>query len=152
MTDKTAPVAGSGEALAAELEAAFPGGETIGVRVSPEMWQRILAALTRSSDGVGEDLAACERAIERMGWPEIDAFMREPGQSPREDAGGYLLRKIKTLFGIKPDKLETYREAATRLVEEARANGGGSMKEQAERIARQALAAHQQAQPAGDQP
>lgn len=66
------------------------------------------------------DLEACERAIDRMGWPEIDAFMHEPGQSPYEDAGGFLLRKIKTLFGIKPDHLETYQEAARRLVAEAR--------------------------------
>lgn len=71
-----------------------------------------------------DDLAACERAIERMGWPEIQAFMEEPGQSPHEDAGGYLLRKIKALFGIKPDRLETYREAAQRLVAEARAQAG----------------------------
>lgn len=77
-------------------------------------------------DDVEADLAACDRAIERMGWPEIQAFMAEPGQSPYEDAGGYLLRKIKTLFGIKPNRLETYREAAGRLVAEARAQGGGS--------------------------
>ena len=86
------------------------------------------AAVAR--EGVDADLAACERAIERMGWAEIEAFMAEPGQSPYEDAGGFLLRKIKTLFGIKPDRLETYREAATRLVAEARAQKGGSHKDQ----------------------
>jgi hypothetical protein len=85
---------------------------------------------TNTSEGVEDDLAACERAIDRMGWPEINAFMGEPGQSPYEDAGGYLLRTIKALFGIKPDKLETYREAAHRMVKEARDQGGGSLKDQ----------------------
>lgn len=84
---------------------------------------------TEPQEVVEADLAACDRAIERMGWDEIRAFMGEPGQSPYEDAGGHLLRKIKTLFGIKPDRLETYREAARRLVAEAKAQDGGSMKD-----------------------
>jgi|TARA_R100000479_G_scaffold176487_1_gene131362 hypothetical protein len=80
------------------------------------------------------DLAACERAIERMGWDEIRAFEAQPGQSPHEDGGGFKLRRIKALFGIKPDRLETYREAARRLVAEAEAQGGGSMQEQYNRL------------------
>jgi len=67
-----------------------------------------------------EDLAACERAIDRMGWPELHAFFGQPGQSPSEDAGGHLLRKIKSLFGITPDPVESYRDAMRGLVDEAK--------------------------------
>jgi len=67
-----------------------------------------------------EDLAACERAIDRMGWPELHAFFGQPSQSPSEDAGGSLLRKIKCLFGIRPDPVESHRDAMRRLVDEAK--------------------------------
>ena len=63
--------------------------------------------------------AACERAIERMGWPEIHAFNAElhRGQSIYEDAGGFMLRAIRRLFGLAArDDVVTYQEAVRALV------------------------------------
>lgn len=62
---------------------------------------------------------ACERAIARMGWAEIDAFHAElrRGQSIYEDAGGYFLRAIRRLFGLPArDVVVTYQEAARALL------------------------------------
>jgi len=53
-----------------------------------------------------------ERVINRMGWPEIHAFHERIGQDVYEDAGGFMIRKIKRLFGIKRDAVQTYQEAA----------------------------------------
>jgi len=56
-----------------------------------------------------------------LGWPDIRRFqdaLRE-GQGVREDGGGFFVRCIKALFGIKADPVETYREAARRLLKEA---------------------------------
>ena len=67
------------------------------------------------------ETAACERAIDRMGWPEINAFHSEfrRGQSVYEDAGGFLLRAIRKLFGLQPrDGVVTYRDAADAMVAE----------------------------------
>lgn len=64
-----------------------------------------------------------EAAIDRMGWNEIHAFNAElrRGQSIYEDAGGYFMRCIKALFGIKPqNEVVTYQQAARALVEQAR--------------------------------
>ena len=61
-----------------------------------------------------------EAAIDRMGWPEIREFQKEleRGQGIREDAGGFMLRAIKALFGIQPSEgIETYQEACRRMVE-----------------------------------
>lgn len=64
---------------------------------------------------------ACERAIDRMGWPEINAFKDElhGGQSVYEDAGGFMLRAIRRLFGLPShrDEVVTYRQAARALIE-----------------------------------
>lgn len=58
---------------------------------------------------------ACERAIARMGWPEINAFHAalRRGQGIHEDAGGFMLRAMRYLLGLKPsrDPVVTYREA-----------------------------------------
>jgi len=63
---------------------------------------------------------ALEEAIDRMGWPEIHAFEDElrKGQGVREDAGGFMLRAIKALFGLKPDTVETYRDAMRAMLKE----------------------------------
>jgi hypothetical protein len=63
---------------------------------------------------------ALEEAIDRMGWPEIHAFEDElrKGQGVREDAGGFMLRAIKALFGLKPDTVETYRNAMRAMLKE----------------------------------
>lgn len=47
---------------------------------------------------------AIEAAIDRMGWNEIDAFNAERmrGQSIYEDAGGFMLRCFRRLFGLPP--------------------------------------------------
>lgn len=80
------------------------------------------AAMGRDEPSPEDDLAAAERAIDRMGWDEIHAFQDRLGQSPYEDAGGFMLRKIKRLFGICPDPLPTYQEAARAMLAEARKN------------------------------
>lgn len=56
-----------------------------------------------------------------IGWPEIRAFQEQlaRGQGVREDAGGFFTRCIMALFRAKPDPVETYREAAARLLREA---------------------------------
>lgn len=74
----------------------------------------ILAAI----EGVENNLHL-EQAIDRMGWPEIDAFFVElrKGQGVYEDGGGYFIRAIKRLFGLKPvDDVLTYKEAAKKLL------------------------------------
>lgn len=66
------------------------------------------------------------QAIDGMGWPEINAFYAElnKGQGIREDAGGFMLRAIKALFGIKaPDQIETHRDAMRALVAQAMSAG-----------------------------
>ena len=62
---------------------------------------------------------ACERAIDRMGWDEIGAYNREmrKGQSVFEDAGGYLMRGLACLFGVKPkDEVVSYQDAARAML------------------------------------
>jgi hypothetical protein len=70
---------------------------------------------------------ALERAIDRMGWPEIRAFqdqLRE-GQDAFEDAGGFWLRAIKALFGIHPiDPVTNHQNAARALFEAASKESG----------------------------
>jgi hypothetical protein len=67
--------------------------------------------------------AGFEAAIDRMGWPEIHAFQRElkRGQDYREDAGGFMMRAIRRLFGLPSPYSEvvTYQEAARAMVEKA---------------------------------
>jgi hypothetical protein len=61
-----------------------------------------------------------EAAIDRMGWPEINAFHAElkRGQGVYEDAGGYFIRALKRLFGLPPqDEVLTYQRAARAMVE-----------------------------------
>jgi len=80
------------------------------------------AALAAMCEGVGRGMVereALENAINRMGWDEIHAFQNElrKGQDIYEDAGGFFMRAIKALFGIKPtDTVTTYQDAARALV------------------------------------
>jgi len=63
--------------------------------------------------------AALRAALDRIGWPEIRAFQAElaRGQDIYEDAGGFMLRAIKALFGVKrADLVVTHRQAAEALV------------------------------------
>jgi hypothetical protein len=69
---------------------------------------------------------AIEEAIDRMGWVEINAFRTElhKGQDIYEDAGGYFIRAIKTLFGLgyrHRDPVVTYQDAARALMREGHA-------------------------------
>ena len=59
---------------------------------------------------------------DHIGWPDIRRFQAElaRGQGVREDGGGFLVRCIMALFGKKPDHVETYQEAARRMLDEAR--------------------------------
>lgn len=54
-----------------------------------------------------------------LDWPDIRRFQAElaTGQCLREDGGGFFIRCIMALFGKKPDPVETYQEAARRLLE-----------------------------------
>ncbi len=62
---------------------------------------------------------------EKLGWSEIKAFNAElhRGQSIFEDAGGYFIRCILALFGIKkPDaKVVSYQDAVKALLTESEA-------------------------------
>jgi len=55
---------------------------------------------------------------DHLGWPDIRRFQAElnRGQGVREDAGGFFVRCIMALFGKKPDPVETYQEAARKLL------------------------------------
>lgn len=56
-----------------------------------------------------------------IGWPELHIFNdeRAKGQSPLEDAGGYVSRMVFGLFGRRAGPVENYQQAAKRLLEEA---------------------------------
>ena len=58
---------------------------------------------------------------DHLGWPDIRRFQAElaRGQGVREDGGGFLIRAIMALFRKRPDPVETYQEAAKRLLKEA---------------------------------
>lgn len=64
---------------------------------------------------------AVEAAIDRMGWPEIHAFQDElrKGQDVFEDAGGFMMRAIRRLFGLPSSRPEVvnYQKAAKAMVE-----------------------------------
>jgi hypothetical protein len=59
--------------------------------------------------------------FDNIGWDEINAYHAElrKGQDIREDAGGYMLRCIKRLFGSKVDPVTNYQQAAQALMKEA---------------------------------
>lgn len=56
-----------------------------------------------------------------LSWSDIHNFQDElnKGQGVREDGGGFFVRCIMALFGKKPDPVETYQQAAARLLREA---------------------------------
>lgn len=64
-----------------------------------------------------------EQAIGRMGWPEIHAFRAEmaKGQGVCEDAGGYLMRCYRRLFGLPQldEEIISYQRAARAMVARA---------------------------------
>lgn len=68
-----------------------------------------------------------EAAIDKMGWPEIHAFKEElrRGQDIREDAGGFMMRAIRRLFGLPSpySEITTYQQAARSMIAAAQ-NGG----------------------------
>ncbi len=71
----------------------------------------------------GDEAAVLERAIEAMGWPQIRAFEEElaRGQDVCEDAGGFMLRAVRRLFGLPSPKASvlTYQAAARAMVRRA---------------------------------
>lgn len=72
--------------------------------------------------------------VNMIGWQEIRAFEAAlaHGQSVYEDAGGFMVRALRSLLGIKPDpdaRVHTYRAAAMALLEKC-------VKDQAEMIRR----------------
>lgn len=68
---------------------------------------------------------ALDAAVDRMGWPEIHAFQDElrKGQDYREDAGGFMMRAIRRLFGLPSpvSEVETYQDAARAMIAKAMA-------------------------------
>jgi hypothetical protein len=70
-----------------------------------------------------DEREALEAAIDRMGWTEIHAFDEEmrKGQGVYEDAGGYIMRGIRRLFGLpeKDREIVTYQKAASAMVDAA---------------------------------
>ena len=74
--------------------------------------------VARQLDAMGYTLIRAED----IGWPEIRAFQDElrKGQDVREDGGGFFVRCIMALFGRRPDPVETYQQAAERLLREVK--------------------------------
>jgi hypothetical protein len=74
-----------------------------------------------------DEREALEAAIDRMGWTEIHAFEAEmrKGQGIYEDAGGYIMRGLRRLFGMpeKQDEIVTYQKAARAMVASAMRQG-----------------------------
>lgn len=73
-----------------------------------------------------EENDALAAAIDRMDWPEINAFQEAIGGGRSdEDPLSIWLRALSALFGVKPnpDRVERYREAARRMVEQAAKRG-----------------------------
>lgn len=69
---------------------------------------------------MGDARVALEAAVAHMGWPEIRAFMAErgKGQSVFEDAGGYLMRCIRRLFGLPEldEEVISYQRAVSAMI------------------------------------
>ena len=69
-----------------------------------------------------EERRVLERAIDRMGWDEINAYDTEmrKGQGICEDAGGYVLRGLRRLFGLpgKDEEIVTYQQAARAMLKD----------------------------------
>lgn len=97
----------------------------------PEELLRFSLAITRGMMDVdrlhaaqqAKEVPILEAAIERMGWPEINAFREEldRGQDVHEDGGAYWIRAIRRLFGLPTsrDAVMTYQQAAKALIESA---------------------------------
>jgi hypothetical protein len=71
-----------------------------------------------------EEYTILQRAVDRMGWDEIRAFYAEraKGQSIREDAGGFAMRALGRLFGVKPiEDVVSYQDAARAMIETMKA-------------------------------
>lgn len=64
-----------------------------------------------------------EGVIDRMGWPEIHAFYERIGQDVSEDAGGFILRKIKRLLGINRVTVQTYQDAIRAMITREQVEG-----------------------------
>ncbi len=58
---------------------------------------------------------------EDLGWDDIRRFQCElhKGQDIREDGGGYFVRCIMVLFGKESDPVETYQQAAEKMLRDA---------------------------------
>jgi hypothetical protein len=90
-------------------------------RPNKDVTTRIALAAALAADEIFNERAVLERAVARMGWNEIHAFRDElhKGQSIFEDAGGYLMRCIRRLFGLPVEDREVvnYRQAIQRMVD-----------------------------------
>jgi hypothetical protein len=103
---------------------AFP--DAVDGRPTPPMTDELMAAGLGLNDAVFIARQLRKNGYylvnpDHLGWPDIHRFQDElrRGQGVREDAGGFMLRAIMALFGKRPDPVETYQEAARRLLKEA---------------------------------
>lgn len=98
---------------AANIEAARAAfGPNVGTGVLPyEMVE---------ADHLAEADVVIDSIVTAIGWPEIKAYQEELAKGPdvREDGGGYFARAIGALIGKKADPVETYQQAAKRLLRE----------------------------------
>lgn len=80
----------------------------------------ILEIIYGNGDMLDLEKSILDRAVDRMTWDEINEFNAEirKGQDVREDAGGYMMRCIRRLFGRAdpPTEIESYQSAARRMM------------------------------------
>lgn len=102
-----------------EAATAYAERELAQSKAEMERLKREVEFWTASANAHEEDVL--RKAVWRMGWPEIKAFQDElsKGQDVREDAGGYFMRAIGRLFGVKPerDEVTTYQDAAMAIID-----------------------------------
>lgn len=104
-------------------------GEYMPLGSNADRWNLLLSEYPKEYCAVqiAEAIESAERnavanSIDKMGWDEIKAFQSEmaKGQDIYEDAGGYFLRAIGALFGIKgKNELITYQSAMKAMIAKA---------------------------------
>jgi hypothetical protein len=117
--DRSFPEAADGRPTTEEQAILFSVG------LDPDTARFVADQLERQGYVLGREQDILERAIDRMGWPEIHAYQHElrRGQDIYEDAGGFFMRAIRRLFGLPSpyDEVTTYQDAARALVARAKA-------------------------------
>lgn len=107
----------------AEAALALANGEISTTdRIMADLLRAKLHKLQRENEVRSAEVerSALEDAVDRMGWPEINAYYAELnlGQGIDEDAGGYFLRALRRLFGLPSNRkaVERYQVAARAMI------------------------------------